>query len=62
MERRKRPAVASIAKRFVDDLLAKLGYTGQERAETLSPEQHLELCETMMQGVEKQRELGAANG
>lgn len=46
-------------KRFVDDLLAKLGYTGHERAETLTPGQHLELCEAMMRSVEKQRELGA---
>jgi 16S rRNA (adenine1518-N6/adenine1519-N6)-dimethyltransferase len=36
-------------KRRVDALIAKLGYTGLERAETLSPRQHLELCEALME-------------
>jgi 16S rRNA (adenine1518-N6/adenine1519-N6)-dimethyltransferase len=39
-------------KPLVDALLAKLGYTGLERAETLSPQQHLELCEAVMSGAD----------
>jgi 16S rRNA (adenine1518-N6/adenine1519-N6)-dimethyltransferase len=31
-------------KKIVDAKLAELGYTGTERAETLSIEQHLQLC------------------
>ncbi|MEI7686907.1 MAG: 16S rRNA (adenine(1518)-N(6)/adenine(1519)-N(6))-dimethyltransferase RsmA [Planctomycetota bacterium] len=37
-------------KGFVDDVLARLGYTGQERAETFTPAQHLVLCEAIMGG------------
>ncbi len=38
------------SKPFVDATLAKLGYTGLERAETLTPQQHLVLCEAIMGG------------
>lgn len=38
-------------KAAVDALLARLGYTGQERAETLLPQEHLNLCEAVMDGV-----------
>ena len=34
-------------KKHVDALLARLGYTGTERAETLDLRQHLELCEAV---------------
>jgi 16S rRNA (adenine1518-N6/adenine1519-N6)-dimethyltransferase len=37
-------------KAFVDGVLKSLGYNGQERAETLTPEQHLTLCEAVMGG------------
>jgi 16S rRNA (adenine1518-N6/adenine1519-N6)-dimethyltransferase len=40
------PATGGDKKR-IDALLARLGYTGQERAETLSPAQHLALCEAL---------------
>lgn len=40
-------------KQYVDTVLGQLGYTGQERAETLTPRQHLELCEAIMAGVKE---------